>query len=342
MWNTAMTYWAQHVEHSVDKAMPAGGGTHRTVAARLARKEPSNFDRLVVIDTETTGLAGGTGTLPFLTGLFTCDVHSASLRQWLVTRFEGERHMLQALSDHLRPGDLLLSYNGKTFDLPLLLTRARLERVNLNLDAFEHLDLLHLVRRAFSRRWSDCKLQTAEKRLLHLQRHDDIAGADIPSVWFDWMRCGRSDGLTAVVRHNRLDLVNLAALVARLADVFEHPEKFGARVAATARYNGLDDKQVLGKLIAAGHQLDTGERFELARLARRVGCWEVAVEQWHQLAARGHAEAIEHLAKYHEHRQRDMHAALVQTTRLIELEGATPTHRHRKTRLLAKLAQHHG
>ncbi len=317
----------------------AGGRCIVETAAELACLPAASVTRLVVLDTETTGLAGGTGTLPFLTGIVTCDGAGVTLKQWLVTRFEGEAAMLYALADVMQPGDLLLTYNGKTFDVPLLQTRARLERVAIDLERLPHLDLLHLVRKAFARRWPDCKLQTAERRLLHLHRDEDITAADIPSVWFDWMRFGYYHGLISVVRHNRLDLINLAALVERMAHVFAQPGLYGARITATGRHHALSEAQLLERLLDASDCLDAAERLELARLARRAGQWDVAIKTWHQLAAANHPQAIEHLAKFHEHRQRDIKAALVETTRLIELEGRKPAHQHRESRLRAKLTR---
>ena len=141
----------------------------KVLSGVLANSRPRPED-LLFLDTETTGLAGGTGTLPFLLGLARLEDDGLRLRQYFLTGFGGELAMLEHAGDWLRAGKHLVSYNGKSFDLPLLLTRHRLRRLAWPLADKPHLDLLHPTRAAFATRWPDCKLQTAEVELLGLQR----------------------------------------------------------------------------------------------------------------------------------------------------------------------------
>ena len=312
---------------------PAAGIDGAFMYAPHAQRE---WRRLVVIDTETTGLSGGTGTLPFLTGVAICEPHQLTVRQWLLSRFSGEEDMLSRLQDLLRGTDLLVSYNGKCFDLPLLMTRASLARKRSTLDTLDHLDLLYSVRKAFKGLWPDCRLQTAEQRLLGHTRVDDIPGEAIPDVWFDWMRSGTTVGMAAVVRHNQDDLVGLTALVSSLARIFERPEQFDVSTLRVLTHAVSDKAELKARLQANVGRLDVKEVFELARLARQQGDWDLAVAHWSSLAAAGHVPAIEQLAKFQEHQRYDIDAALQLTRTLIAQEGDHPRHLHREQRLLRK------
>ncbi|MEM7408481.1 MAG: ribonuclease H-like domain-containing protein [Pseudomonadota bacterium] len=330
-----------HVERCYPFPLAFGhGSVDRSVLRHLAAVSGGPVappPRLVVLDTETTGLAGGTGTLPFLIGALVCDSRGATLHQWFLTRFEGEEPMLAALLACVCPDDWLLTYNGKSFDVPLVQTRMLLKRLHSGLDRLHHVDLLGLVRKAFNGRWDNCRLQTAERKLLGFTRQDDIPGEQIPSVWFDWMRYGRATSIAPVLEHNRQDLVGLAALVERLHHVFVEPESFGARLISTFAHMGCDELTRLERLLAARPRLDVAEAYELARLARRAGRWDIATSQWEWLVTLEHVDALEHLAKYHEHQQRDFRTALEFTDRLIARTGPDRGHLHRRERLLHKL-----
>jgi len=171
-----------------------------------------NPQRLLFLDTETTGLAGGSGTLVFLLGLARLRGDRLQLCQYLLTRFSGERAMLRQAAAAIRADDVLVSYNGKCFDLPLLHTRFRLAGVANPLPGLSHLDLLHPVRRAFSRAWPNCRLLTLEQRLLNFYRQDDLPGAEAPAAWLGWLRHGERCRLVRVCDHNRWDILTLARL----------------------------------------------------------------------------------------------------------------------------------
>jgi len=191
--------------------------------------------KLLFLDTETTGLCGGSGALAFMVGVARLEHGDFICRQYLLTRFAGEAAMLAALADWCGEGQVLVSYNGKSFDLPLLATRFRMTGSANPFVDFRHIDLVHTVRRAFSRHWENCRLATAEQRLLGVHRRDDLAGAAAPGAWFDWLRRGDQDLLPLVCRHNHLDLLSLALLLPRLAHIYLNPESCGADRAAVAR-----------------------------------------------------------------------------------------------------------
>jgi len=183
-----------------------------------AALEPS---RALLLDTETTGLAGGTGTVVFLIGVGGLEPAGLRVRHWLLTGFGGEPALLARLAELLAASQGVVSYNGKSFDIPLLKSRARMHGVDLRLDGLLHLDLLHPTRRVFRRHWPDCRLATVERRLLGRERLDDLPGAEAPAAWLDFLQRGDPRQLPAVLRHNGDDILALAALWAALDRVYE-------------------------------------------------------------------------------------------------------------------------
>ena len=230
---------------------------------------PDTADRLF-LDTETSGLSGGTGTLAFLLGLARVDGDAFEVRQWLLTAFAGEPAMLAAAREW--GGDaVLVTYNGKCFDVPLLTTRLRLHGMAGAYTGRPHLDLLFPTRRAFSPHWGDCRLVTAERRLLGFSRPDDIPGAEVPWAWFDWLHRGDWARLAQVVRHNLWDLLSLAALLPALGEAYRQPRAAGAHVGGVARaWATAGDPARAIEVLSADAPLDAAAQAQLATLQRRV------------------------------------------------------------------------
>ncbi|MGB5834589.1 MAG: ribonuclease H-like domain-containing protein [Thiohalocapsa sp.] len=310
-------------------------GESATVMSALFAQASTDPSKWAFIDTETSGLAGGTGTWAFTCGVACIRGDELLLQQWLLTRLDAEPTMLKLLAEVLSGAELLISYNGKSFDLPLLITRFRLAGRCCALEGMAHLDLLYPVRRAFSSRWPDCRLATVERLLLGFQRDDDLPGAEAPAAWLDWL--GRGDGgrLGAVLRHNRLDLISLAALVPAMARAERVPEAHGTDVGALARHRLRcgDTQGALGLLARVDTSLRPAERLLLASLYRRCGDWECARNLWEGLAAGGEPAALEALAKYHEHRSGDLNQALA----LVQRLPAGQARDHRRRRICRKL-----
>ena len=308
-----------HTVPSIDRPLPAEG--------------------LVFMDTETTGLAGGTGTLAFLLGLGRIVDHTLCLRQFFLTGFRGEAALLRAVRDWVADGEYLVTFNGKSFDAPLLATRYRLAGIPDPFAPLHHVDLFHPTRRAFGSRWPDCRLQTAERRLLGFQRHDDLPAYLVPEVWFAFVRHGTTHQLPGILDHNRWDLLSLIALLPALAEVFTTPGEAGADVVAVARYwlQRGDEPAALLHLQTHQAHLTAAGLLELARLYRRRQTWGAAVPIWRHLADQDCLEALERLAKYYEHVQRDYHTALRFTHRLQHLDRQNRGHTQRAQRLVTKL-----
>ena len=290
--------------------------------------------RCIYIDTETTGLSGGSGTLAFLVGLAFVDDDAITTRQLLMTRFSAEAALLAALARLLSPGDRLISYNGKSYDLPLLMTRFRMQGQEHPLGTLPHLDLLHPVRRLFGKHWKNCRLITLEENLLGIRRVDDLPGAEAPAAWFRYIRHGDGSQLARIVEHNRQDILSLAFAHSLLARAVERPRDFGVDIHALARWLAeTDESAAIGLLRShAGRLCDEGMRL-LGQLSRRTGNWKQAVSVWETLAANGCVNSLECLAKYHEHVSRDLAAA----RRCCERLPRNAAQGHRRRRIDAKM-----
>lgn len=291
------------------------------------------------IDTETTGLAGGSGTLAFMLGVARVIDGRLVVRQYLLSRFAGERAMLEHALGWLGTGTGLISYNGKSFDLPLLKTRTRL--AGLEPAAWErpHLDLLHGVRRCFDGQWPDCRLASVEARLLGITRDDDLPGSEAPAAWLAHLQQGEPGRLPGVLTHNQQDLASLGALLYSLCDAHRNPLKHGANLGRVTRAWARqgDPQQARRLLEAAGKDLAASEQLLLARLQQQAGAAKAACELLESLAAAGNSEASERLAKFHEHQTRDLHRA----TRFARHLPDGPDRRRRLARLTAKVGRNH-
>ncbi len=312
-----------------------------------------DYRQAFFLDTETTGLAGGTGTVAFLIGIGWFEGETFVTEQLFARDYAEERATLLHLRELLREGRFLVSFNGKAFDANLLAARFIMNRLPDPLAGLPHLDLLHSARRLLSHRLSDRRLGALETSILGFEREGDIPGSEIPQRYFDWLR--RRDGrlMADVFEHNRLDILSLAALAAHLTELIDpdgettrcHP---GDRLAAArlflARDCGDEAVRLLDSLTCCASP-DTAREAsrELSLHHRRAGRWPAAVEIWEEMVRRDGADlfALVELAKWQEHRRRDFARALALTERACEGRMA-PEERcdlvRRRERLERKLA----
>ncbi len=292
--------------------------------------------RRVYIDTETTGLSGGSGTLAFLIGVAVVKDDALDLTQFLMTRFAAEAASLAAFAATLTPDDQLVSYNGRSYDQPLLLSRYRIQGLPHPFGGLLHLDLLQPVRRLFSKRWSDCRLQTLEQNLLGFDRVDDLPGSAAPDAWFNFIRSGQEAALIKALEHNQQDIVSLAVAHSALTQAVCQPREFGVDLYALARWL-LERNEGSARNLLRTHAdalCDDGKRL-LARLERRAGHWSQAIALWESLAAAGCTDSLERLAKYHEHISKDLVAARHCCARLPGSEAQ----QRRRQRIEAKISR---
>lgn len=290
----------------------------------------------VFLDTETSGLSGGTGTVVFLLGLARFEADQIVVRQYHLTRFSAEARLFSLAAQWLGDAEHVVTFNGKSFDGPLLATRHRLCALHDPIARLSHLDLLHPTRRAFGSRWGDCRLATAERKLLGFEREDDLPGSMAPLAWFAWLQRNDPTGLEGIARHNYWDVLSLVALVPALAAAHGDPGAWDADATAVARYHlgRNQDQHALSVLEQHQHMLDADGLLVLARLYRRNRRWTDACGIWETLAEQDSQEAIECLAKYHEHVARHYGRALDYAERL----AIRPEHEQRRMRLRRKVA----
>jgi len=293
--------------------------------------------QLVFLDTETTGLSGGSGTLIFLLGMARFAGAALTTRQFLLTRFAAEAKLLEAGAEDVDSNSVLVTFNGKSFDLPLLQMRCRMVGLPNPFHDLAHFDLLHPVRRGFGKTWSDCRLATAERELLGLQRAHDLPGSAAPQAWFDWLRRGHTGRLAGVVQHNHLDILSLSELLTPLVQSYCTPGSYGADVYAAARAWLRIGAEARARELLLSHRADLGSagKRELANLLRRSERWPEALAIWDQLAREGCLQATERLAVYHEHVAKDFESALEFARRLPQ-SGKRLERLYRKSEAKAK------
>jgi uncharacterized protein YprB with RNaseH-like and TPR domain len=323
-------------------------------------------------DLETTGLSGGAGTQVFLVGCGSFDGDASFVsRQFLLTRFADERAMLGAVADELTRAGALVSFNGKSFDAPVLETRYLFHRLASRFRELPHVDVLHPARRFWKVRTGvsrpyqpsdadSCSLVALEKQLLGLRRCGDVPGFEIPARYFQFVRSGDARPLTAVLEHNRLDLLTLAALTARLFHVTLHgPEAArDAREALALGHVYMRADLVSRATDAYARAVEMTERGVVSQVVRleslralalthrRARQYGAAAACWRRLLATPGCppvlarEATEALAVHHEHRDRDLEAAKAFALQSLEIDAQpawTQAVQHRLARLDRKL-----
>lgn len=233
--------------------------------ALLGRVPPTlSLRRAVFFDTETTGLAGGTGTYAFLVGLGFFEGHDFVVRQYFMRDYSEEEPMLAAIAGDLSRFEWLVSFNGKSFDWPLMETRYRMSRRKVPLYGAPHLDLLHPARRIWKERLGACNLQNLEAQILGVHRQGDVPGHLIPQLYFDYLRTGNLEPLAGVILHNRLDILSLVSLAGWLGQMVSDP------LGATPDGEVLcgDDLYALGRLFESR-----------GMLAESLTCYEAACQR---------------------------------------------------------------
>lgn len=288
-----------------------------TAAGTLA-DDPSigkcRFSDALFLDTETTGLSGGTGTMAFLIGLGWFEKGDFQVRQILARDFGEEAAALACLADIARQKKFLITFNGKAFDVNLLAARFILNRLPDALAELPHLDLLHPARRLLGHRLDNCRLATLEADILGVRREGDIPGWEIPQRYFDWLRRRDPRLLYNIFEHNRLDVVSMASLTAHLADILTaqtlrqhaHPDDYLAAAGLLLKRTHPAGAQKILDLFRedACSEFSLTSKKKLAQLYKRTGRLEDAAGLWRQMADCGAAGfyPVSELAKYLEHR----------------------------------------
>jgi len=269
------------------------------------------------LDTETTGLAGGTGTYAFLVGLAWWDSGGLEVEQLFLRDYSEEHAVLEALAGRMAERRVLVTFNGRSFDWPLLETRYRMTRRIVAAEPAAHLDLLHPSRQLWRLKLGSVRLMELERHVLGAiawQRDGDIPGALIPQAYFSYLRGGGPEALSQVFRHNQMDLRGLAALATRLVGLLADPdaassdalELYGLSRLVERRGEQAEARRLYERALSAGlpGEADRAARRKLARLAKRERDFDRATELWEDILGetRDGLDAYEQLAMYYEHR----------------------------------------
>jgi uncharacterized protein len=315
----------------------------------IAHVPPS---RWAFLDTETTGLAGGSGTCAFLVGIGSIAADGFRVRQFFMRDFAEERSMLHALSAHLKNFDVLITYNGKAFDQPLLETRYRMCRAGHPFNRLEHLDLLFGARRLFKLRLENCRLVNLEQRILGLERQGDLPGEMIPYVYFEYLRTQRAWRLAPLFHHNVMDIVTLACLTGLIPAAFRDPAsiplRHGLDLLGIARWTQMSGRlEEAYALMRRAVDLGLPDRhlfrtlFDCAALEKKLGREHAVVATLTDLTLSPNpyrARAWEELGKHYERRERNFAMAIECVREARGLEDSE-TLRSRHQRLEARLAK---
>jgi uncharacterized protein YprB with RNaseH-like and TPR domain len=317
--------------------------------AREPRLADAELDTFAFLDTETTGLAGGTGTYAFLVGVGRYDGQGFHLAQFFMRDPIEEPALLAALTEFLEPCQALVTFNGKGFDVPLLNARYITNGEQPALASLAHLDLLPLARRLWRVRLPSRSLGYLEEHILGLVRdQEDVPGWLIPSLYFGYLRSGDARAMKSVFYHNAIDVLSLAALLSHVAEMLDDPfggtVVYGLDLVAMGRmFENLGRLEKAAQLYEHGLARDLSEEIHwdtvrrLSFAQKRRDNLPAAAALWREAARSGQIYAHVELAKFYEHRQRDYSEAAQWTQAALALVNAPGFPRHERRRWLADL-----
>jgi uncharacterized protein YprB with RNaseH-like and TPR domain len=325
----------------------------------LSENEIAAFEpgRWAFLDTETTGLAGGSGTYAFLIGVGQITKQGFQTRQYFMREYVEERSMLFALEKHLLEFDVLITYNGRSYDQPLLETRYRMNRHKPPFSRLGHLDLLYGARRLWKLRLESCRLIQLEQEILGVCREGDLPGELIPYVYFEYLRSREALQLVPIFHHNAMDILTLACLTAIVPAAFrstdaEALQRVGVRrgpelagIGRWLRKAGEDAKalELFKRAVDAGlpdrHLFQT--LWDIAWLEKKLQKPNDALRIFIELSGcrnEFRVCALEELAKFYEHEERNYALALEFTDQALNFESS-PALEHRRQRLQRRLGK---
>jgi len=318
----------------------------RSRPLRLLTADVGDDRELLFIDTETTGLSGGAGTIAFLVGIGVPLGDVFRVTQYFVADYPGERELIELLANELSERRVIVSYNGKSFDVPIL--RSRFALNGRRLDIERQIDLLHVARRLWRTSIGSCSLHSIEENVLGVERSDDVPGYLVPELYFEYLRSGDPAALHSVFSHHLYDIVSLATLLEYIETITDRSsvgvdhDELGRLMIERSIPEGVEllrDRALSGSLPAAR---------VVSLFLKRQGRWAEAVEIWRSIweHSSSYYAGVE-LAKYYEHRSPDLRKALeyVNGISSLPLRGtpwaaaARADTARRRNRLLRKIAR---
>ena len=322
-----------HYKHGIYKINKFFKQLDTNILATISNSNDFDLNQAIInnilfIDTETTGLMGGTGTVSFLIGIGYFNNEEFVVEQFLMRDYDEETPMLIDIRDKLKDHDIVVSFNGKSFDLPLIKTRLilnRLKRPDFNL----HVDLLHSARRLWSF-LDSCSLNSLEENIIDYQRVDDIPGHLIPGLYFEFLENKDLKKLIPILEHNRYDILSLVTLFSHLKEIhLENIDNLSPHELYQMGRIKEKDKNYescinyLEKSMKNSEQnyLEYKAMKKLSWQYKRVDRYEKAVEIWQVMIKKSTLDIFPYveMAKFFEHREKDYKKALSYTNQAIEL-----------------------
>ena len=320
-----------------------------------AERLPLAKKQFLFFDCETTGLAGGVGTVAFLIGFASFTDDGLETRQYFLTDYGDEEAMLESVLSEFSDTTALVSYNGASFDMPILRNRLIINRVARTAPYQCHLDLLHPVRSLYKRRIQSCSLTSVEENVFGFHREGDIPGYLVPGIYFDWLGSEDTTSLAGVVEHNRLDIVSLALILSRITEchvsggesLSEAMDVYSFSRMQVARRKITEAANLLRSREPHLEALDSREvDFHRSMTHKRARDSARALPIWERLAKGQRRDKIAQLsrielAKYFEHKSRKFDRALSYTEEAIRRNAgenmSTKELLHRSRRLCFKI-----
>ena len=324
---------AHRAEYRAAEEFPGAWDLERETLCLMSDQElPDPFDprKILYLDTETTGL-GGSGTVAFLVGMGYLTDKEFEVHQFLMRDYPEEPWLLKHVAAGLNKFEVICTFNGSTFDLPLLESRLLMNRMDRSCLDLPHLDLLHMCRRLWKLRLGRCNLGRLEQVILGAPRTDDLPGSEVPQRYFSYLRTGQASLLDDVLKHNAQDIASLCVLLNHMADMYLHPEKIRFSEDAYSMGRALEKLQKTERSrhcyqLARKGRMGPEASEALARSYRRSGERQEAAAVWQEMMDRrqGGVTPYVEMAKYLEHVKKDIPAALKLTEKAIALLSETP------------------
>ena len=308
------------------------------------RLKELDFRRALFLDTETTGLTGGTGTFAFMVGLGFFQEDRFVVHQFFMRDYSEERASLSLLKGMLESFQFLVTFNGRQYDIPLLETRFILSRIISKIREMPNFDLLYPARKIWKGAYENCRLVTLESQLLGVERTDDIPSEWIPYLYFDYIQTGDARKIQQVFYHNQMDILSMVALAGRIHLVYHDPQaarpRKGIEHFALGRLfweHGQREKAIPCFEIAL-KRCDEDLSWEvmkwLSMAFKKTGQGEKARSLWEEMLGWPYKKDVFpyiELAKYHEHRLKDWDRAITYVNEALEL---LPSHQQKEIELL--------
>lgn len=313
-------------------------------AARLDESVSGLYD-MVFLDTETTGLSGGSGTFAFLVGVGRFNTEGFLLKQYIISEPQEESAMLLDLENYINPDDIFVTFNGKSFDFPLLKTRFILNHLPVTFNENGHLDMLHISRKLWRKKLESCALQELEREILKVTRSaDEVPGWMIPEIYFNYLRTGDTAMLNNVIYHNAVDIVSLAAVFFHVSDIFEKNVDIEellpvelialAKVFTDIRSNDLAlllCKKCLDLPLSTDQSISVNHNLGMYSKIKKE--YKEATLYWKKAAEIGSIESCIELSMYYEHQEKNIEESLRWVLKAVGFLDAARVSNHARIRL---------